>query len=146
MLCKVAWADPWVVTVTTQGSAHATLGSTRMTLTAAGLLVLLITWKKISVYKQFLTKCILKWTNFSALLSLHNKLFSWKTIYIRQKWQKEMSSKCEFSAILYSKFDETWVVSFSFSKEIANVIFQFGFENPNKLCLITEYLSIYLSN
>ena len=57
-----------------------------------------------------------------------------------------MSSKCEFSAILYSKFDETWVVSFSFSKEIANVIFQFGFENPNKLCLITEYLSIYLSN
>ena len=55
-----------------------------------------------------------------------------------------MSSKCEFSAIIYSKFDETWVVSFSFSKE--NVIFQFGFENPNKLCLITEYLSIYLSN
>ena len=57
-----------------------------------------------------------------------------------------MSSKCEFSAILYSKFGKTWVVAFSFSKEIANVIFQFGFENPNKLCLITEYLSIYLSN
>ena len=32
VLRKVAWADPWVIIVTTQGSAHATLRSTRMTL------------------------------------------------------------------------------------------------------------------
>ena len=32
VLCKVAWPDSCLVTVTTQGSAHATLCSTRMTL------------------------------------------------------------------------------------------------------------------
>ena len=32
VLRKVAWVDPWVITITTQGSAHATLHSTRTTL------------------------------------------------------------------------------------------------------------------
>ena len=32
VLPKVAWADPWVITITTQGSAHTTFRSTRTTL------------------------------------------------------------------------------------------------------------------
>ena len=32
VLCKVARADPWVITIITQGSAHTTLCSTRITL------------------------------------------------------------------------------------------------------------------
>ena len=32
---KVVWADPWVVIIITQGSAHATLRTTRMTLVSS---------------------------------------------------------------------------------------------------------------
>ena len=53
MLRKVAWADSWVITITTQESAHATLRSIKRTLTASAKfetllcqLIILEKWKK----------------------------------------------------------------------------------------------------
>ena len=43
VLCKVAGVDPCLTTITTQGSAHATLRSTRMTLILS--VFLCLTWR-----------------------------------------------------------------------------------------------------
>jgi len=67
-----------------------------------------------------------------------NCLVESQYILLRQNGKKEISSKGEFSAILCSKFDETWVVLFPLSKKN-------GIENITTYVLLLEYLSIYLS-